>query len=794
MATTNANIQVGVKGLEQLNQLQSKLQQTSSLFGQLKSAIAGIAITSFITNAVKAAAALDDVASSTGIALEKVIGFSKAIKQFGGDFEGANIGIARFANYLDSAVGGNKKAQDSFLELGISLEDLRTRSEADLLRKTIKGLDELGKGSRQTALGMEIFGKKFATIEYDKVNANIDAFIEKSRKQADAVRAAADAEEQFGVAMSALNGAIVQAIKPLSDFIASMDPDTLERFASAIVKLTTVILGLTVISKVVAIAKEMSMAMTAMAAGTAVATSGIGTMLASIFSLNSGIELAKTGAYLVSSAFAGFGNSLKVASGGFALFRTSLLALGSGLLRFIPIIGQIASIFMILNEAVALITGSSVVEWAEKAAKALGFIKETRKDVADAKLEQQRLNEQKAEEVKRSRDVQDALAKEKEQLKAIVVAYQRSNEEANKKFALDTKSLTLSEEQKLLQEEQLSAYTKYAAEFNKLQDQINEKKVSGSASDKAMIPQIVAAQSKLTDEYNRQKDAINGLVSERVKETQAKQLELFQTKEMIDAQNKLQTIQDDIAKSTLPEIQKKYYDIDAAARASAKAAIEAEETRRNAKMPIEEQKKYYDAAIKGTESLKKATEEQYKQSRLFSTGWQQAFNDYVDNATNAAEQAKKIFQTMTQAMEDLLFNFFKTGKFGWRDFLQTVIDTLMRSQIQQLVAKTFGGIGSIGSGGGGGGLLGGAIIPGILAGGGPAAMGTPYIVGERGPELFVPASNGTMVPNSGLGGQTVVNYNISAVDAQSFKQMLARDPSFLYAVTEQGRRTLPGAA
>jgi hypothetical protein len=36
-----------------------------------------------------------------------------------------------------------------------------------------------------------------------------------------------------------------------------------------------------------------------------------------------------------------------------------------------------------------------------------------------------------------------------------------------------------------------------------------------------------------------------------------------------------------------------------------------------------------------------------------------------------------------------------------------------------------------------------------------------------------------------------VTYNINAVDAMSFKQMVAQDPSFLFAVTEQGRRTLP---
>jgi len=71
--------------------------------------------------------------------------------------------------------------------------------------------------------------------------------------------------------------------------------------------------------------------------------------------------------------------------------------------------------------------------------------------------------------------------------------------------------------------------------------------------------------------------------------------------------------------------------------------------------------------------------------------------------------------------------------------------------------------------------------------------GKPYMVGENGKELFVPSSAGNIVPNNQLssGGQTMVTYNIEAVDAASFRSLVARDPSFIYAVTEQGRRSQP---
>lgn len=47
--------------------------------------------------------------------------------------------------------------------------------------------------------------------------------------------------------------------------------------------------------------------------------------------------------------------------------------------------------------------------------------------------------------------------------------------------------------------------------------------------------------------------------------------------------------------------------------------------------------------------------------------------------------------------------------------------------------------------------------------GGPVSSNTPYIVGERGPELFVPNSSGSVVPNNKMGGVTVAPvYNIDA--------------------------------
>jgi hypothetical protein len=67
-----------------------------------------------------------------------------------------------------------------------------------------------------------------------------------------------------------------------------------------------------------------------------------------------------------------------------------------------------------------------------------------------------------------------------------------------------------------------------------------------------------------------------------------------------------------------------------------------------------------------------------------------------------------------------------------------------------------------------GGAIGGALgFGGGRAMGGPVSARTAYVVGERGPELFVPGSSGSIIPN-GMGGGTIINLTVNgAIDSES---------------------------
>jgi phage-related minor tail protein len=105
-----------------------------------------------------------------------------------------------------------------------------------------------------------------------------------------------------------------------------------------------------------------------------------------------------------------------------------------------------------------------------------------------------------------------------------------------------------------------------------------------------------------------------------------------------------------------------------------------------------------------------------------------------------------------------------------RASLERSLTALAQTAINQAAASNSSGGGQAGLGSLLGNLFGGA-----RAKGGAVAAGQAYLVGEEGPELFVPGASGGIVPNGALGaraangGKTpVVNVTITTPDAGSF--------------------------
>jgi lambda family phage tail tape measure protein len=193
--------------------------------------------------------------------------------------------------------------------------------------------------------------------------------------------------------------------------------------------------------------------------------------------------------------------------------------------------------------------------------------------------------------------------------------------------------------------------------------------------------------------------------------------------------------------------------------------------------------------------------------RTFTYGWNQAFAQYAEDATNYATMARDMFSAVTGAMSTAIDNFVESGKFSFKDFAGSIIKDLIKIELKMQAMQLFRmGIGAItGSFSGGGGFgtgsqFGNMDIGGFLAEGGTANAGEAYVVGERGAELFVPNRTGTVIPNnelsniSGGGGVTyngTVIQNMNAIDTQSGLQFLAKNKMNIYALNQSAGRSMP---
>ena len=136
-----------------------------------------------------------------------------------------------------------------------------------------------------------------------------------------------------------------------------------------------------------------------------------------------------------------------------------------------------------------------------------------------------------------------------------------------------------------------------------------------------------------------------------------------------------------------------------------------------------------------------------------------ALEAYMKTITNVADQTNKAMTKAFQGMEDALVSFVTTGKLDFSSLANSIISDMIRMSIQQSIMKPLtagfqeGGIGGL--------LSAGAKLLGFADGGDPP-VGRASIVGENGPELFIPKAAGTIVPNNQIGGTQSITINIVA--------------------------------
>ena len=150
----------------------------------------------------------------------------------------------------------------------------------------------------------------------------------------------------------------------------------------------------------------------------------------------------------------------------------------------------------------------------------------------------------------------------------------------------------------------------------------------------------------------------------------------------------------------------------------------------------------------------------------------------VLDATKAIDDA--VSRSFT-SVENTIARAALSGKTSIGKLVDSILADFDRIAVSQFIVKPVEGV--IGS------LIASLLpISGARAGGGPVDAGSAYLVGEQGPELFVPSASGAIAPNAPA--RPAITLNVQARDASSFLKSETQIAAMLSRALARGQRNM----
>ena len=736
MATENMDIGINITGnaQQQLSKIQQQVEHINNSFAAMRSVIGTLAIGSMVHSVMELGDQISDTADAFGVATGEVLSMSAALEAAGGKGDNAVKIFQGISTSIDELNDGNLKTLQNFRDLGMSLGELGKMSESEIRNKVIVQLGEMSNKTEASALAMKMFGKAAIGVDFAKLAEEIKNNKEESDKFADAMKTAGDAADSLAHLGKQVKIAFADAFQPLFKMLGDIHVRT-EDLSTAFK-----ILGVTVIS---------------------IATA---------------ITVVRTAIVAVTAATAAWN----------AVSNANPWVLG----------------------AKVIIAGLT----------AAGILIATNTD------EQKSNNDETGKQadlvkgnVVKTEELNNKLKLQREEIMRISKEYQNTTNILNAQYSLLLSSQSLNateyQQQKALNELQAKFTTDLIAakkEFEKLGTKVNED------DRKAYFENI----KSINEQYDKQRQLTAArIVDEQIikAQTESQLANANINVEMIKNLAKLRSDSESLLMNSKERTQQEY---------TLKSYLETinilqKEINNSAFLSTEEKKKYLeqvskiktiedginvskkleqdthtnitDQILKQNEALAAQSDLSSKlleNSRSFSAGWTEAFTKYVDDATNAANKAKNMFDAVTSNMNSAIDNFVDNGKFSFSDFASSIIKDLikieLKAQAMSLWKMMSGGAGGTSMFAGIGSMMG-------FADGGNPPIGKASIVGENGPEMIVPRTASTVIPN-GAGQQAPVyniTNNISAVDAAGVARLFTNNRQLLLGTIEQARKESP---
>lgn len=148
----------------------------------------------------------------------------------------------------------------------------------------------------------------------------------------------------------------------------------------------------------------------------------------------------------------------------------------------------------------------------------------------------------------------------------------------------------------------------------------------------------------------------------------------------------------------------------------------------------------------------------------------------------AAKSMTGAFDSSFGAMERSVARAARSGRLSIQGMVDAMLADLARIAAEKFIVPGIeSALGSLSSGGN--------LFAG-LAVGGPVGPGSAYLVGERGPEIFVPSGNGQIVPSAAAPARPQIVVNVQTPNAQSFLKSESQIAAMMARALARGQKNL----
>jgi hypothetical protein len=198
---------------------------------------------------------IDKLSERTGINREELQRWKYAASQSGADIGKLETGMKKLSDVMADAMNGNEKAAESFAALGISIDDLKNKSQEEIFSEVMNSLADMEQGAVRNALGNDLLGKSYTEM-LPLLNAGSEGMKELRDRadelgivmSEDMVKAnvkfgdtMADVKDAFGGIVRELTNAALPMLQSFLDFILEHMPQVRSVLSSVFGTLSNVV-------------------------------------------------------------------------------------------------------------------------------------------------------------------------------------------------------------------------------------------------------------------------------------------------------------------------------------------------------------------------------------------------------------------------------------------------------------------------------------------------------------------------------------------------------------------------